>query len=82
MINEDTIQFTGKTREIEGEIYYEFIQTLPAPDWFRYYYFSQVKNPAESKKHFTELKYQPQIINQLIIEKMKKEITSKLEVSN
>jgi len=57
MIYKNTIKFTGKTREIKGEVYYEFIQTLPSPDWFRYYYFSQMENSGESKKHFTELKY-------------------------
>jgi|WetSurMetagenome_2_1015567.scaffolds.fasta_scaffold277332_3 hypothetical protein len=86
MINDNTLAFTGQIVKVKGESYYEFAQALPAPDWVRYHYSPQMENPIESQKHFTELKYQPQIlqnaINQSMIEKIKKSIASKIEVKN
>jgi hypothetical protein len=86
MINENPLIFTGKTVKLEGVSYYEFAQALPAPDWVRYHYSPQMENPAKSQKHFTQLKYQPQSleneINKLMAEKIKQAITEIPGVSN
>lgn len=81
--SKNSIISTGKTINLDEKVYHEFVQELPAPDWFRYYYFSQGKsiianNQIKSQDYFTQLKYQPQKLQNKMNQLMHKQIKNLL----
>jgi len=84
-IEENFLNPTGNFLKKDKTLYQEFIQGLPAPDYFRYYYFPKEESNLALGGSFDILKYQPQVlqneINKSMIRQMKEFVKEKGETN-
>ena len=66
MEGKNNLKETGRIINIKGKGYFEFIETLPNPNYLRHHYFPQKEKSLKSEAHLTEIKHHPQLLSNLV----------------